>query len=241
MLSARRSNTSSAAEPSVAVSTRYPCSTSTRRAVSRISGWSSTSRIVSAPALATGSLSRERSTMGAGLARTKVAGYRGADVPLAADLYRAAMLRHQPVDGREAETGAAAPRFGREEGLEAPSKNLVAHAVTVVADRESHSLTVARRPRDHLDGDDPAVRHGVASVGAEVDDDLPNSADVGMNARRRLDAKIDGDRLGKQTPQRGSEVSNELTEVDGAEGQHLLAAESEQLANELGAVARPPR
>ena len=81
-----------------------------------------------------------------------------------------------PVDGREPEADALVA--SREERFEDPGERLLVHADARVRDDELDGTVagVARRDRQPA-----AVRHRVARVHGQVDDDLLDLARVGAN------------------------------------------------------------
>ena len=125
---------------------------------------------------------------------------------LAVDGDVAAGLFDEAVDHAEAKAGAFADFLGREERLEHPAERLLVHARARVAHRDHHVLA-----GDHfgvgggialvevnvrrLDGQEAAVRHGVAGVDAEIQDCALELVRIDIHrpeARREDTLQLDG-------------------------------------------------
>ncbi len=149
---------------------------------------------------------------------------------------RAAALRDDPVDRREAEAGAFADILRREERLEDADASLVVHPDAVVRDLE-HDLIVVVSRRDRQR---PVARHGVPCVHGEVQEHLPDLARVGLDRPQGgLELELHLDAFADQPAQHRLDLAHAVVEVDDARLQHLAAAEREQLVRERGrALAR---
>ena len=123
----------------------------------------------------------------------------GAGAGLAFDDDPALMLLDNAIDGGQAQAGALADFLGGEKRLEEMAQGGVVHAAAGVGDAQADEMAGAGFGIDHAgdgfedagsgaDGQASAVGHGVAGVDGEVDQDLFDHADVGVNGgqvRRR--------------------------------------------------------
>lgn len=82
-----------------------------------------------------------------------------------------ARLDDKPVDGRQAETAPLAGRFCREKGVEGVRQGLVAHADPGVGDRQDEHRPFADGAAEG-DREFAAVRHRIAGVERQIDEDL---------------------------------------------------------------------
>jgi len=86
-----------------------------------------------------------------------------------------------------------------------------------------------------LDGELAPVRHGVAGIHDQVHDDLLELARIGFDPPQR--GRKDGpqrDVLADQAAKHGFHVLHDGVEVEDLGLEHLLAAEGEELAGQLG-------
>jgi hypothetical protein len=85
-----------------------------------------------------------------------------------------------------------------------------------------------------------ALRHGVACVDGEVHQDLLDLAAVGLDlAEVGRDVDLDLDVLADQALDHADEAADDLAEIEDGRYEHLLAAESQELARQGGgALAR---
>ena len=91
------------------------------------------------------------------------------------------------------------------------------------------------------DREPSALGHGVARVDDEVHEDLLELGAVGDNAPQRvigLGGELDV--LADETTQHRRHVADHGVEVEPPRLQHLLAAESEELARQRGRATRAP-
>src|ERR687892_1742453 len=166
---------------------------------------------------------------------------------LAVDPDEAAALLDDPVHGGEPESGPLSDLLRGEERLERVRLRLRVHAAARVAHLEydvgpgPHPAGPTGRERlvhvgvRRLDDEAPTVRHGVARVHHEVGDHLLELARVGLDAAEvRLDGGDQLDVLADQAPQHPLHVLHDLVQVEDPWLEHLPAAESEELAREVG-------
>jgi len=102
------------------------------------------------------------------------------------------VLLHQPIHGGQAQAGALPRRLGGEERLEHVRARLLVHADPGVAHREADVLARSARPprlalilgQVHpagLDAQHAAIRHRVAGIGDEVEEDLLRGMHIGAH------------------------------------------------------------
>ena len=160
------------------------------------------------------------------------------------------MLLDDGVYGREPEPGPLADALGREEGFENVGLDLGTHADPGVAYAQHRVGPRARaRMRAHedgveldvggLDGQAPALRHRVACVHRQVQDDLLDLRGIGLHATQRgVEHRDQLDRLADQRPQHLRDVRHHAVEIQHPRLEHLLAAEGEELLGERRRAVR---
>ena len=156
-------------------------------------------------------------------------------------LDRAVVLLHDAIHRCQAETGALAVFLCREKRLEDPRQRVRVHSGSRVADR--HLDVVAGLERwvgcdadlveldvPQFDGDPSAARHSVARVNHEVHQYLLNLRRIRQH-RREIGPHVRGDlNVRADHPlQHVLHVLHELIERNRLLGDHLTAAECEQL------------
>src|SRR4051794_19107947 len=117
---------------------------------------------------------------------------RRALVLLAPDDEMAARLLSEPMGHGQAQTGTAANTFGGEEGLRRACKCLFVHAVASVGHGKTYkpapprdgALVLHRRFFPSGNDDGAAVRHGIARVAKQIDDDESELIGVDVNWRQ---------------------------------------------------------
>ena len=170
-----------------------------------------------------------------------------ARLALGPDVTRA--LPDDAVDGGEAEAGALADLLRREERLEEVRPHVRRHAVAGIADAQQHVRS--RRAGDvrrevvalggdvrGLDDEPAAVRHRVAGVHGEVQQDLFDLRAIRLDlieVRREL--QLEHDVLAEQALHQVAGAADDVVEIQDDRLQHLLAAEREQFAGERGGAA----
>ena len=113
---------------------------------------------------------------------------------LAFDFNPALMLFDDSVNGGQAETGAFANFFRREERLEDAGQSAIVHAVPGVGDGEADEISLAclrvaagvsgiDQHESGADGEAASTRHGVACVHGKVHEDLFHHAGIGVDGR----------------------------------------------------------
>ena len=83
-----------------------------------------------------------------------------------------------------------------------------------------------------LDGQSPAIRHGILGIDREVGDDLLDLRGVGPHRARRARHHGELDVLADQAPEHGHQPRHDGGQVEDARLEHLLAAEREELPRE---------
>ena len=156
-------------------------------------------------------------------------------------------LAHEAVDLAQAETGALADAFGREERLECALQGGGVHAAAGVGDRDHDVLTdldrlghvghigLVEMTVGGLDRHLAAARHGVAGVDRQIDQRIFQLVGVHMGAPQA--ARQHGfQRYGftERPAQQLAGCGNQLVGVDGFRVERLLPCEGEQPAGELG-------
>jgi hypothetical protein len=172
----------------------------------------------------------------------------GAEAGLGVDGDGAVALLHDPVDGGQAEPGALARRLRGEEGLEDPGPDLLGHPDAGVAHREHHvgaGGDVGMEPRVvfvqlhvlGLDRELPALGHGVPSVHDEIEEDLLHLRRVGLDAAQAAGRRRDEvDVLADEASEHGLDLADDGVQIQDLRSEHLLPAEGEELAREVGRV-----
>ena len=151
------------------------------------------------------------------------------------------MLLDDSVHGCQPEARALADALGREERLEQVRLNLRAHADSGVAHAEHRvgpgagagmrlDEGVVEVDVAGLDRKPSALRHRVAGVHREVEDDLLDLRRVGLHAAEgRIEQAVQLDRLADQRPEHLGHAGDDTVQVEHARLEHLLAAEREEL------------
>ncbi len=156
-------------------------------------------------------------------------------------------LFHDSVDGRQAEAGPLAHGFCGEERFEDVGLGLLVHAGPGVGHFQQHEAA-GRGPRARLSGrflhilgldaQRPAVRHGVARIDHQIQDDLfelPRvgfyPVQLGIQNKRELDVLLD------QAAEHFVQIADGLVDIEDHGLDHLLAAEHQQLAGERSRAA----
>jgi hypothetical protein len=187
--------------------------------------------------------------VGLGVVGGEVDGERAPRAGLAGDEHLAAALRHDAVDGREAEAGAVSRPLGREERLEDPLLDVAAHADARVPDGErdvapglelgpvphaaAADLGVGRGDREDTPG-----RHRIARVHGEVHQDLLELAGVRPGvAQARRQRRPELDVLADDAAEHPVYSGHDSVEVDDPRLQQLPPAEREQLMGQLRRAA----
>ena len=165
---------------------------------------------------------------------------------LAVDRDVSAALLGDAVHRGQPEPGALAHLLGGEEGLEDVRLDLGGHAVAGIADREHDvgaRLDLGMGPgvglvQGHVAGRErqPApVRHRVAGVDGQVEQDLLDLPRVGLDAPGgRIERGRDLDVLADHATQQGLDSGHDGVQIQHARLQDLLAAEGQELMRELG-------
>ena len=163
----------------------------------------------------------------------------------------AAALLDDAVDGREAEPGPAV-FLGGEEGLEEVGLDLLVHAHAGIGHRQHHvgsrhqeqlgaGLGAVELHVGGLQGQLPAAGHGVPGVEREVQDHLLELARIAMTSPRWGSRTVTSSMSSRMRRRSILSMSETGVEIERLGGQHLLAAEGQQLAGEggraLGGVA----
>ena len=163
----------------------------------------------------------------------------------------AAHLLHVSVDGRQAEARALAERLRREERVEDPlNTSRCVHADARVSDLE-HSIGTRRDFPARVGLVEPlaagpdrqlaALRHRVAGVHGQVQDDLLELAAVAeYRLRRARGVRHNLDVLRDDPSQHRQQVGHEARQADDHRLEHLPSAEREQVdsSRPVGAVGR---
>jgi hypothetical protein len=103
----------------------------------------------------------------------------------------------------------------------------------------SLDVSVVERDVRRLDDEPAALRHGVARVRRQVDENLLDLPGVGEDsAPFGTGVEVDSDVLLDDAPQHPEEVLDDVVYVDGPALELLLAAEGEQLPGQFRAA--PP-
>jgi len=157
----------------------------------------------------------------------------------------AAALLDDPVDDRQAESGALFRVLGGVERLEGVSDCLLNHSRAGVGE-DQHRVragadvgptTVGGYVNDarsgRLDGDLPTVRHGVAGVDGQIHEHLLDLSGDGLHRhRRRIGHHHQFDVLAGHRPQQPAHVQDQSVEVEHLRGQRLPSGEGEELPRE---------
>src|SRR5207247_1886122 len=153
----------------------------------------------------------------------------------------AAVLLHHAVHGGQPEAGTLPGGLRGEEGLEHVRARLLVHADPGVTHREADVLARPHRPpclalifgQVHAPGLDPqhaAVRHRIAGIGDEVEEDLLRGVHIGAHVGEVVLARGDDLDVGRQdTAQEPGQIADQAAEVDRLELEAGAAGEPEQL------------
>ena len=168
---------------------------------------------------------------------------------LAVDFHAAAALLHDPEDRGKAQAGSLAGSLGGEERLEQAGLGGRIHAGSVIADRQ-HDVppgldrdVAARRSASSsstlagLDGQDAALRHGVACIDHQVHKHLFHLPGIGADAAQiGTEHQAQVDILADQPLQHGAETGHQPVQIEHLGLQHLAAAERQQLLGQGGSA-----
>jgi hypothetical protein len=149
-----------------------------------------------------------------------------------------AVLPHEPVDNRRAQAGSRLT-LGGEKRIEHAGGGLFVHTHALIAHLDEDVAVVARAqwggvgedvgtPRAH--GDAAAVRHGVAGVDGEVEEDLLELTSIADDAQVRGRGGLEDDLLGQGAREHGGDVADDVGEAQGAAHAGGGAADGQQLA-----------
>ena len=173
-----------------------------------------------------------------------------ADSGLAVHINVAAALLDHPIDHGEAETGALAFLFGGEEGFKDPGSSRRVHAHAGVGDAQqdigpgfdrigiaAHEGGIHFRVAG-LDEEFASLRHGVAGVDRQVHDDLLELALIGFHCSQvRIKAAGQFHIFPDQAAQHAFHILNDSVHIQDFRFEHLLTAESQELAGERSGTA----
>ena len=143
--------------------------------------------------------------------------------------------------------------LGGEERLEQPRLHFVGHAAAVVGDcdhdvfaRRNFAATaeVAARPErisrhGSLDREAAALRHGVARVDREIENDLGELAGIGFDVRaffQVMQVAFDRNVFAEKAEQGTLEIGDERVHLEHRRLERLAAAEGEELIGEGGSA-----
>ena len=169
-----------------------------------------------------------------------------ADTDFALDLDPALVLFNDSVNRGESKAGTLADFLRRKERFEKVAEDFGFDAATSIGDGETNEGTRAGfriilgdfgRDISGAGFDDQlsTTRHRIAGIDAEIDDDLLDGATVGMNLRQIGTAiGFEKDVFADEFPEHCAGALDDFAEIDAAELHDLLAAESEQLPDEIG-------
>ncbi len=159
-------------------------------------------------------------------------------------------LLDQAVHRGQPEAGPLPRGLGGEEGLEHVRARLLVHSDAGVTHREADVLARPHRSpclplilgQVHAPGLDPqhaAVRHRVAGIGHEVEEDLLRGVDIGAHVGQVLLARGDDLDIGRQdAAQEPGQIADEPAEVDRLELEAGATGEAEQLLHHHAAAQR---
>ena len=160
---------------------------------------------------------------------------------LAVDPDMPAALVHDAVHRGEPEPRAVV--LGGEEGLEEVRLHVRVHADARIRHLEHHvrarlepgprRLVLADHAIGRLDGQAPAIRHGVARIDGEVQEHLLDLAGIGRHGSQvRRGHGDELDRLAEEPIEHRVQVADDAVDVEHGGRQHLLSAEGQKLARE---------
>src|SRR5262245_7997094 len=182
---------------------------------------------------------------GRGLRLWEVDAEGGAPAHLALHQDVAAALPDDAVAAGEAQARAPAAGLGGEERLEQVAERILVHPGSFVGHAHQHvepGLQVLRGPEiivvdqdvRGLDGETPAVRHGVPGVEAKVHEDPADLIPVhAYEVEVSRPPHRDLDRLADQPPQETLAVRDHGVQADQLGVEHLPAAEGQELPGEV--------
>ena len=159
-------------------------------------------------------------------------------------------LLHDAVHGCEPESGAVTDGLRREERIEDAPLRLGIHSHSGVPDDDGREpirrRRGARRGRSRGGGEDgrlererTAVRHRIARIDDEIQNDLLQLSAVGEHhAGRGVAAIHEGDLGSNQPAQHRFGAAHDVVDLDRHRLQHLTPAEGEELAGERGPPVR---
>src|SRR4029077_7684183 len=164
---------------------------------------------------------------------------------LAVDPDVATALLYNSVDGCQSQAGALTEFFGGEKRLKNPQLRLAIHSAAGIRDRQHHiaarhrlrmlfSITFVNFDIACLDGDAPALGHGVPRVHRQVQEYLFNLSGVGFDsAKGRIERDFELDIRADQATQQDLHFPQRICEIEDSRLNKLLAAESEELAGQV--------
>ena len=171
----------------------------------------------------------------------------GALSRLALDEDETAGLGDDAIDGRKPQPGARADLLGGEKRLEDAFQIFLRDArcryrdtsiCDVMAGRHGLVAAADRRLVDDIggaDGQGAAIRHGVARVDGEIDDDLLELALIDLDeAEVAAMHDLELDVLADEAAQQMRQIRERVGDVEDARLQGLLAREGQQLAHQIG-------
>jgi hypothetical protein len=130
-----------------------------------------------------------------------------------------------------------ADRLGREKRLEGAGLRGRIHADAGVADGNGDACpdAIADSSRDiaRFNGQPSAARHGVASVGGQVEQDLLDLRPIGLHQPQAVAAvRLQLDVFAEQAIEQLLAVGDQRVEIDDRRRRRVLTAEAEELADE---------
>src|ERR1700722_5639869 len=147
------------------------------------------------------------------------------------------MLPDDSEDRRQTKTSAFACRFGRKKWFEDTGENLRIHPDAVVAESQTDESSfplfrigrngaTAYRFQRGIDGNAPAVGHGIPSVHRQIHCHLLKHAVIGMDRRERgVRAEFELDMFADQSLKHFDGVPQSVVKIQMPELHDLLAAE----------------
>ena len=156
----------------------------------------------------------------------------------------ALVLLDDAIDGGQAQAGAAVQFLGGEERLENPAQVLRRDAAAGVAEGQAD---VAARGRlgvlmrgggiqgdgGGFDAEPAAAGHGVAGIDGQIEQDLLDHAQVGLDGGKAGgEIHLQGDVLAQDAAEHLGDVVDDFVQIHHLRMELLLAAEGEQLAGQ---------
>ena len=153
----------------------------------------------------------------------------------------AAALLDNAIDVGKAQAGAFAGVLGGEKRLEQVGLHFGRHAAAGVRDAQKSvgagrqmargkGARLGQREIAGFDAQDTPLRHGVAGVDGQVEDQLLHLAEVGPNADRRLgQGQFQLNVFAQNPPQQVRHLRHRAVQDEQSGFEHLLAAKGQQL------------